>query len=226
MRFPSARLLCTGDQEYVKIPKSLFRNSASKLIGDMARPPSRRHQGTALRASEKIFYPAEMLPELLSTENGLPETSPAAGISRDEDGVLLPTKSKPLSDTYKIKLQDPAHIGGLASFETRFPMRGLGACKLLLSAAAEKRGKKAYKMMMLSAPTLVTATAPKGEAALSKVPTLSLKSNLSMMDENADVTFGVKTGSYPAWVSARTHTRRTHTQRSAILSPTSREPDS
>ena len=164
----------------------------------MARPPTRRHAGSRLRASQTIPFPPQLLGAELSPSYGFPSWSEETGLKHNADGSLVPVRTTSSAKTYKIKLQDPKHVGAFARFHLRNPSRGLGACKLLLSKAAEKRGRKANKAVLMAGPLIIRATEPIGTAALSRLGSLSVRSNVIMLDENADVTFGVT--AYPAWV--------------------------
>ena len=53
-----------------------------------------------------------------------------------------------------------------------------GAAKLLLSAAREKKGRKAKKLVMAAAPTIARLSVPIGEAATQQLPTESLRTNV------------------------------------------------
>jgi hypothetical protein len=48
------------EDEYIKIPKVVFTNGLDKMLDEMARPPTRRHAGTHLRASKVVTFPEEI----------------------------------------------------------------------------------------------------------------------------------------------------------------------
>ena len=174
---------------------SIFKVQLDEALGRLATAPTRRHGGTRLRSSIALQSPIE----LLHTESKvLPESDQEAGIHRAEDGSLKPTKTSGLANSFKLKLQDPTHLKSFVDFGRRLPSRGVGATKLLLSAAAERRGRKATKAAMLAGPMLVNAREPRGIAKTRRLPTLNVRTNVVFIDENADVTFGVT--AYPAWV--------------------------
>ena len=148
----------------------------------------RARYATRLRSSIVLQSPIE----LLHTESKvLPESDQEAGIHRAEDGSLKPTKTSGLANSFKLKLQDPTHLKSFVDFGRRLPSRGVGATKLLLSAAAERRGRKATKAAMLAGPMLLNAREPRGIAKTRRLPTLNVRTNVVFIDENADVTFGV-----------------------------------
>ena len=60
-------------------------------------------------------------------------------------------------------------------------------------------GALAKKVAMAAGPLIVRAKDPRGKARLERLPTLTYKTNVIMLDENAEVTFGSK--EYPPWVS-------------------------
>lgn len=185
------------EEEDVKIPMSIFKTEFSELMARLATAPTRRHQGKRLRSSPTVPCPIR----LLNAETiGLPESDPEAGISRAEDGSLKPTKTTAQAHSFKLKLQDPSHLAAFVGFGRRIPGRGMNATKLLLSAAAEKRGRKATKAAMLAGPLLVHAREPRGIHKQRRLPTIQVRTNVVFVDENADVTFGVT--AYPAWVSS------------------------
>lgn len=163
-----------------------------------ALPSPPRHVRT--RVSATVPFPEELQESELAAQHGLPAQDAQAGMARDADGKLKPTKEGPLSARFKYKLQDPAHVRGLARFDQRLPSLGMGSCKLLLSEAALKRGQKATKMVSLAGPTTWTLSAPRGVAKKRRIATATVRSNVCMMDELGDITFG--TVAYPAWVRA------------------------
>ena len=139
----------------MRVPKALFRSGLTKMLDQMARMPTRRHAGSRLRASVPTPFPRALLAAELSVSHGLPETSEEVGIERAEDGSVKPTKTTATSEKTKLKFQDPALVKGFARFQTRFPQRGSGSTKLLLAAAAEKRGLKATRAATLAGPMIL-----------------------------------------------------------------------
>jgi hypothetical protein len=190
----------TAEEEYVKVPKALLRGLLDKTLDEMTRPPSKKHAGKRLRASAPWFLPASILSEELAVSHGFPEADAAVGLERGADGELQPSKKTATAEVYKLKLQDPAHVRAFARFGDRLPSRGRGSTKLLLTAAAEKRGKKAKKAVKMAGPVIIRCSQPLGIAKNRKLPSGTLKTNVLMMDEHGDITFGVK--DYPAQVSA------------------------
>ena len=78
------------------MPKALFTNGLTKMLGQMARMPTRRHTGKRLRASLTIPLPAHLqalLAAEVSTSHGLPGESAEVGIERVDDGSIKPTKT-------------------------------------------------------------------------------------------------------------------------------------
>lgn len=97
-----------------------------------------------------------------------------------------------------MKLQDPEHVRSFYRLQERVPACGLGAAKLVMKKAMGETGKM---VAMVAAPLLVRVRIPFGKAAQLNLPSISVKHNVVTMDENADVTFGVK--EYPPWVRNR-----------------------
>eukprot|EP00966_Prymnesium_polylepis_P215188 4983608-Prymnesium_polylepis.1 len=58
---------------------------------------------------------------------------------------------------------------------------------------------------MAAAPATATARFRKGKSRTVSLPTLKWRVNVIMMDENADVTFGVMQDKYPPWVRDSLH---------------------
>jgi hypothetical protein len=186
------------EEEYVKIPASVFRNALSQSLVDLARPPTSKHAGKRLRSTAPIPFPAQLLSDELAVHRGFPESSSEVGIERNEAGEVQPTKVTAAAEVTALKLQAPALVKALARFGNRLPSRGMGSTVLQLSKAAEKRGKKAKKACLLAGPVLLRQSEPRGIAKSKKIGSITMKANVVMVDENGDVTFGVK--DYPAWV--------------------------
>ena len=68
---------------------------------------------------------------------------------------------------------------------------------MLIKRKGESGGRR---VAMAAAPVVVTCSIPKGKAVMERLPSLSYKMNVIMMDENGEVTFGSK--DYPTSVSA------------------------
>lgn len=117
-------------------------------------------------------------------------------LMRSDRGGVLPVRTTPTADVYKIKLQDPSHINALFRMEDRAPPRGLRATQLVFRKAM---GATAKMASMAAAPFLLKARIPRGKARFTTLPMLSFRTNVVTMDENANVTFGVQ--EYPPWVS-------------------------
>lgn len=66
---------------------------------------------------------------------------------------------------------------------------------LIMSKAMGKTGKK---VAMAAPPVILRCHIPQGGSELKLLPWMTFKHNIVEMDENADVTFGVK--DYPPWV--------------------------
>ena len=65
----------SAEEDYIKVPKSIFKKGLDKMLSELTRAPTRRHAGTRLRASQKIPYPSALLAAELSTSHGLPRSS-------------------------------------------------------------------------------------------------------------------------------------------------------
>ncbi len=177
------------------VPKTVFQGPIDKNLIDAARPPTRRTSVTRLKKLPTAPLPEIMFQAELSTSSGLPNEDSEAGLSRTEAGQVKPTKSTAVQATFELKLMDLC--SAWVRFEKRTPSRGLGATKLLLTAAAEKRGQKAMRAAMLNN-IMVKFVQPEGIRKKSKLPKLLVRTNVIYMDESADVTFGAT--SYPTWV--------------------------
>lgn len=104
-------------------------------------------------------------------------------------------KSSQTALKYKVKLQDPTAIKAFYRLQDRAPGRGVSASMLIMSKAMGKTGKK---VAMAAPPVILKCHIPQGASALKLLPWMIFKHNVVEMDENADVTFGVK--DYPPWV--------------------------
>ncbi|KAL3932350.1 MAG: hypothetical protein SGPRY_000741, partial [Prymnesium sp.] len=113
----------------------------------------------------------------------LPATATTRRLLRCPEGKVLPMKTTAALYRYKGKMQDPEHVANFCRMEERAPSRGWKGAMLV-----KKKG-----------------LIDKGKACLEKLPTMSYKMNVVMMDENADVTFGNK--DYPASFQKRIRAR-------------------
>lgn len=96
---------------------------------------------------------------------------------------------------FKVKLQDPTAVNAFYRLQERAPGRGMDSSMLILSKAMGNTGKK---VAMAAPPILLRCHVPQGESRTKIFPWLTFKHNVVEMDENAEVTFGVK--EYPPWV--------------------------
>lgn len=95
-----------------------------------------------------------------------------------------------------MKLQQPEVVNAFCKLQDRAPGRGMDASMLIKRKALGKTGKK---VAMVAAPVLLWCQVPKGSSILKVLPWMCFKFNVIEMDENGEVTFGVK--DYPPWVS-------------------------
>ena len=79
----------------------------------------------------------------------MPEEDSEARLRRREDGTVEPKKESAAQDTIELKLQDTTIVEKFAHFGEHFPMCGRNATHLLLTAAAERRSKKATKAVAM-----------------------------------------------------------------------------
>ena len=136
---------------------------------------------------------------MFSTSNGMPSEDSSASIERTEGGELKPKATTSAQEKYYVKLQkQQTSIDRLFSIDEESPMRGLGAAKLLLSEAKEKRGMKGKRVAMAAGPCIIEGTVPLGIAKRKRFATAKVRTNVIFQDENGDVTFGSTT--YPARV--------------------------
>lgn len=115
---------------------------------------------------------------------------------RTDDGQVSAWRITQSAMKYKVKLQDPTSINAFYRLHDRAPGRGVRASMLIMSKAMGKTGKK---VSMAAPPVILKCHIPKGASETKTLPWMSFKHNVVEMDENADVTFGVK--DYPPWVS-------------------------
>ena len=185
-------------------PVEVFTSSLSMQLARTIRPPSKKHLGKELRASERVVTTLEIWNNQLSEARGLPASIASKDpnlpdLSRTEEGTLKPITTTAAWESHRITLQDPRHVAAFCQFQKRVPARGMGAALLVLpSKAMRKHGARATKVAMAAGPFTLRAKFPRGKMRQQKLPYLSYKTNVVMMDENADVTFGVK--EYPPWV--------------------------
>lgn len=120
----------------------------------------------------------------------------AGMLERSEDGLVKPVIVKKSTHKFKVKLQDPAVVNAFYRLQDRAPGRGMDSSMLIMSKAMGKTGKK---LAMAAPPILLRCHIPLGDSRAKVFPWLTFKHNVVEMDENGDVTFGVK--EYPPWVS-------------------------
>lgn len=139
-------------------------------------------------------------------------------LERTEEGMVKPCRMTPSAHVFKIKLQDPEHIKKFYRLHERAPKRGLDGCMLIKRKAMGKTGKM---VAMVGAPLLLRCHVPQGKSRLLSLPWMSFKHNVIEMDENANVTFGVK--EYPPWVLLGI---RTHTDHAMLITSPASHPES
>lgn len=94
-----------------------------------------------------------------------------------------------------MKLQQPEVVNAFCKLQDRAPGRGMDASMLIKCKAL---GDTAKKVAMAAAPLLLWCHVPMGMSKLKLLPWMAFKFNVVEMDENGEVTFGVK--EYPPWV--------------------------
>lgn len=122
-------------------------------------------------------------------------TGDAGLLQRRADGELQPYKTTSSSEKYKVKLQEPEVVSAFCKLHDRAPGRGMDASMLIKRKDLGKMGKK---VAMAAAPLLIWCNIPKGSSRMKVLPWITFKFNVIEMDENGEVTFGVK--DYPPWV--------------------------
>ena len=206
MRIHCCRLMyaCTG-KDKVQFSVKVFEGYLNKQLKKTIRPPGKKHLGVNLRRADPIPTTLSIIQEQLSTERGLPEEIPAkdatksADLERDPDGKVKPIKISSTRHKYRVKLQEPAHISSFLKMEERFPGCGMGAAVLIRPPAKMRKvGVLSRRVVMAAGPLTIYADDPIGAALDERLPTVRYTMNVIMMDENAEVTFGVK--EYPPWV--------------------------
>lgn len=100
-------------------------------------------------------------------------------------------------EKYKVKLQEPEVVNAFCKLQERAPGRGMDASMLIKRKAFGDKGKK---VAMAAAPVLLWCHVPRGLSQLKLLPWMAFKFNVVEMDENGEVTFGVK--DYPPWVTS------------------------
>lgn len=118
-------------------------------------------------------------------------------LHRSADGNLEAFKTTASFEKYKVKLQAPEVVNSFCRLQDRAPGRGMDASMLIKRKALGDTGKK---VAMVAAPLLLWCHVPMGLSQLKMLPWMAFKFNVVEMDENGEVTFGVK--DYPPWVSA------------------------
>jgi hypothetical protein len=182
-----------------KFPSKVFESYIDKQMRRMIRPPTKKHLGEAHRASDQLTTTVKVFNKQFS------EAQP--DLEREEDGTLKPAKTTAIAARYRVKMQKAPDIKAFCRMQERAPGAGMDASLLVLPPRKLlKRGYKAKRVCMAAAPVIARANIPRGKARLERLPTATFKMNVVMMDENADVTFGVK--EYEATVREPSQTYR------------------
>ncbi|KAL1519437.1 hypothetical protein AB1Y20_022959 [Prymnesium parvum] len=110
----------TTNEAVVMFPKAVFEHQLDKALRKHVRPPTKKHLGRRPRISTPIMTTVEIV-----------EKDPK--LMRSDRGGVLPVRTTPTADVYKIKLQDPSHVNALfrTLMEDRAPPRGLRATQLV-----------------------------------------------------------------------------------------------
>jgi hypothetical protein len=191
-----------------KFPRKVFETASDKQFGRTIRPPTKAHLGEKLRQSDLLTTTVGMFNDQFSEARGLPTSIPSKDpkkkpdLERKEDGTLKPVSTTKSAGRYRVKLQKQPDIKSVCRMQERKPGVGMDASLLVLPPKKLlKLGHLGKKVAMAAPPLVARAWIPRGSARLERLPTWSYKMNVVMMDENADVTFGVK--EYEAPVRAR-----------------------
>lgn len=191
---------------------SVFRRSVQLALHKTVRPPSKKHLGTNLRKIDPIPCVPELFHELTSTARGLPEASPLEGIQRASPpgypqrllgDRLLPTKRGTARNLYKAKLQRQDSVAAVCQFEEFQPKTSRGALRMILKRepALEEGGRMRWVIRAFAMATQLKLqfSEPLGSAVMDRLPMLSAKLNVILMDPTtAQITFGVV--NYEPWV--------------------------
>ena len=161
-----------------------------KALTGLVRPPTKSILGTKLRKIKPVMTVPEVLQEAFSTERGFPEDDSKSKIVRSADGNLIPESSTPTVDKFNLRITKLEEMTSFFRLGQRCPARGLETARLRLSAAKAARGVTGKMVAMAAPPLVVRASVPKGKAALSSLATITIKTNVVTMDENANVTMG------------------------------------
>ena len=188
-----------------KFPLAVFSTALDKAFLRTIRPPSKKHLGTELRKSDLITTTVDVLNDQFSMTRGLPallankKDPEKMDLGRKEDGTLEPSQTTATVEHHRVRLQEPQHLESLFRFQDRAPDRGMDASVLVLpKRKMQKLGARASKVAMAAGPFTLKGRIPRGKARFERLPSLSYKTNVVMLDENADVTFG--SIEYPPWV--------------------------
>lgn len=183
----------------VQVPLQVFQKALDTALGRTIRPASKKYMGSGLRRGPALTIVKEVWEKLTAMESGfVPKMMEARGkspaLERTEHGVMRPTRTTSSFDHYKVRLQEPTEIASFCQMEKRCPGRGYGGAMLI-----KKKGFPGRRVTMAAGPLIVNYKMPMGKLAFERLPSLTYKMNVVMMDENADVTFGNK--DYPSMVS-------------------------
>ena len=171
----------------VQLPQAVFNHILDKQMSKHVRPPTKKHLGTQMRKVKPFITTDETWHQLVSGKD--------LALEMDGTGRVKPTVKTASREVYKVKLQELKHLRELYHLEDRNPTRGMGASKLIVKRAMGPTGKM---VAMVGPPWIGNCRIPLGQSSLISLPSISFKHNVVMMDENTDVTFGVK--DYPAWM--------------------------
>eukprot|EP00966_Prymnesium_polylepis_P140803 3251622-Prymnesium_polylepis.1 len=155
-----------------------------------AAPEFRPTHDDRQRLQQPVLGGARPLPsEITSKDPEKPD------LARKEDGTLKPAKTTAIADRYAREAAEGARHQGVLQ-----DAAGAGARRRDGRFAAGAPAKEASEAGLQGEEGLhgrgpgviARATIPRGKARMERLPTSTFKMNVVMMDENADVTFGVK----------------------------------
>lgn len=183
----------------MQVPLLVFQMALDMALARTIRPASKKYMGSGLRKGPTITIVKEVWEKLTALDNGfVPEVMEAKrktpALERTEHGAMRPTRTTSAFDHYKIRLQEPKDVAAFCCMEKRSPARGYGGAMLI-----QKKGLPGRRLAMAAGPLIVNFKMPRGKLALERLPSITYKMNVVMMDENGDVTFGNK--DYPSSVS-------------------------
>ena len=187
-----------------QLPVQLFRHQLDMQLVKHIRPPTKKDCGKNVRKLKPIVTTRAVIEDTISEAHGLPALSEASLLKDKKTGATIPKEIKQSGERIKIKLQDPKHVRAFYRGQDRSKKKCWGAAKLIFKKAM---GRAAKMVALAAAPITISAKIPAGKSALTVFPTISVKHNVCTMDENGDVTFGVK--EYPPWVCRATRPLQT-----------------